>query len=100
MDGATAAAGGGGISEEEQQARQAAMVTKLQSRDALRMYSWLSQRCFADCVTTFYRKALGKSEGDCVRACVRKFLLVNSASAASFAELAQPAAAASFDDDE
>uniref|UniRef100_A0A452XMZ1 Mitochondrial import inner membrane translocase subunit n=1 Tax=Aegilops tauschii subsp. strangulata TaxID=200361 RepID=A0A452XMZ1_AEGTS len=39
----------------------------------IRLYTWLSHRCFSDCVTTFYRKTLGKREGDCVRACVRKY---------------------------
>ena len=64
------------------------------------MYTWLSQRCFTDCVSTFYRKSLGKAEGACVRACVRKYLLVMSVSAARFNKLADPAAAASFDDDD
>ncbi|XP_047042897.1 mitochondrial import inner membrane translocase subunit Tim9-like [Lolium rigidum] len=105
--GATAAAGGGaaafsgsGISAEEEQARMAAMVEKLQARDALRMYTWLSQRCFSDCVSTFYRKTLGKGEGACVRACVRKYLLVTTASAARFAQLADPYAAVADDEDD
>ena len=42
--GATAAAGGGGggMSEEEEQARMAAMVDKLQTRDAYALHSHLS----------------------------------------------------------
>uniref|UniRef100_A0ACD5TZ67 Uncharacterized protein n=1 Tax=Avena sativa TaxID=4498 RepID=A0ACD5TZ67_AVESA len=99
MDTTGAAGGGGGISEEEQQARLSAMIEKLQSRDALRMYSWLSQRCFSDCVSTFYRNSLGKGEGACVRACVRKYLLVTSASNARFAQLADPYAAVADDDE-
>lgn len=69
-------------------------------RSRVRLYNWLSQRCFSDCVTTFYRKALGKGEGDCVRACVRKYLLVSTASAARFAEVtADPYAAVADDED-
>ncbi|KAM0877725.1 hypothetical protein ACQ4PT_035295 [Festuca glaucescens] len=106
--GATAGGGGGGgggsgINAEEEQARMATMVEKLQTRDALRMYTWLSQRCFSDCVSTFYRKTLGKGEGACVRACVRKYLLVTTASAARFAQLADPYAAVAddeYDDEE
>ncbi|KAF6987387.1 hypothetical protein CFC21_005041 [Triticum aestivum] len=96
---ATAAAGGGG-SEEEDQARLAAITDNLKARDSIRLYAWLSHRCFSDCVTTFYRKTLGKREGDCVRACVRKYQLATAASAARFNKLADPSAAADDDDDE
>jgi import inner membrane translocase subunit TIM9 len=64
------------------------------------MYTWLSQRCFSDCVSTFYRKTLGKGEGACVRACVRKYLLVTTASAARFGQLADPYAAVADDEDD
>lgn len=66
-------------------------------RNRMRLYNWVSQRCFSDCVASFYRKALGKREEACVRACVRKFLLLSSASSARFADLADPSTAA-FDD--
>ncbi|XP_006654908.1 mitochondrial import inner membrane translocase subunit Tim9-like [Oryza brachyantha] len=93
MDTAAAAmATGGG---EEDQARMEAITDNLQTRDALRLYNWVSHRCFSDCVTTFYRRALGKTEEDCVHACVRKFLLLSTASASRFAHLA----AAAADDD-
>uniref|UniRef100_A0A8I6W3W0 Mitochondrial import inner membrane translocase subunit n=1 Tax=Hordeum vulgare subsp. vulgare TaxID=112509 RepID=A0A8I6W3W0_HORVV len=64
----------------------------------VRLYTWLSHRCFSDCVTTFYRKTLGKREGDCVHACVRKYTLATNASAASFNKLADPSAADDEDD--
>jgi mitochondrial import inner membrane translocase subunit TIM9 len=54
----------------------------------VRLYNWVSQRCFSDCVATFYRKRLGKGEADCVRACVRKYLHLTTATAARFADLA------------
>ncbi|EMS60874.1 Mitochondrial import inner membrane translocase subunit Tim9 [Triticum urartu] len=66
----------------------------------IRLYTWLSHRCFSDCVTTFYRKTLGKREGDCVRACVRKYQLATAASAARFNKLADPSAAADDDDED
>ncbi|KAE8807492.1 Mitochondrial import inner membrane translocase subunit Tim9 [Hordeum vulgare] len=47
----------------------------------VRLYTWLLHRCFTDCVTTFYRKTLGKREGDCVHACVRKYTLATNPSA-------------------
>ncbi|XP_044954355.1 mitochondrial import inner membrane translocase subunit Tim9-like [Hordeum vulgare subsp. vulgare] len=96
---AAAAAGGGGSEEEEDRARLAAIADRLQARDSVRLYTWLSHRCFSDCVTTFYRKTLGKREGDCVRACVRKYTLATNASAARFNKLADPSAAAADDED-
>ncbi|KAL6619798.1 hypothetical protein ACP70R_034937 [Stipagrostis hirtigluma subsp. patula] len=93
MDTTGAAAG-----DEEDQARMAAITDGLQTRDAMRLYNWMSQRCFSDCVVSFYRRALGKREEECVRACVRKYLLLSTASAARFADLADPSSAAAFDD--
>uniref|UniRef100_A0A0E0KXN7 Mitochondrial import inner membrane translocase subunit n=1 Tax=Oryza punctata TaxID=4537 RepID=A0A0E0KXN7_ORYPU len=93
----TAAAMAAGGGEEEDQARMEAVAGKLQTRDAIRLYNWVSHRCFSDCVTSFYRRTLGKKEEDCVRSCVSKFLLLSSASAARFAHLADPSSAA-FDD--
>ncbi|TVU04416.1 hypothetical protein EJB05_50020, partial [Eragrostis curvula] len=70
------------------------------SSTVIRLYNSLSQRCFSDCVVTFYRKTLGKREAECVKACVRKYLLLTTASAARFAELADSSssAAAASDD--
>ncbi|TVU18286.1 hypothetical protein EJB05_34375 [Eragrostis curvula] len=88
------------VDEEVDQARLTAIAEGLQNRDAVRLYNSLSQRCFSDCVVTFYRKTLGKREADCVKACVRKYLLLTTASAARFAELADSSfsAAAASDD--
>ncbi|KAK4440859.1 Mitochondrial import inner membrane translocase subunit Tim9 [Sesamum alatum] len=35
-----------------------AVVEQLQTRDSLRMYNALAERCFNDCVDSFYRKSL------------------------------------------
>ncbi|KAL6840906.1 hypothetical protein ACP4OV_029166 [Aristida adscensionis] len=99
--GAAMAAATAAAAEEEDQARLAAVADGLQTRDAMRLYNWVSQRCFSDCVVSFYRRALGKREEECVRACVRKYLLLSTASAARFADLADPSSASSaaaFDD--
>ncbi|KAF3330509.1 mitochondrial import inner membrane translocase subunit Tim9 [Carex littledalei] len=52
---------------EEDRARMSAIIDQLQTRDALRIYNSLVQRCFSDCVNSFGRKALGKQEELCVR---------------------------------
>ncbi|CAN6358271.1 unnamed protein product [Urochloa humidicola] len=90
-DAAATAAG----DEEEYQARLTAVVDGLQTRDAMRLYNWLSQRCFSDCVVTFYRRALGKREAECVRSCVRKYQVFSTTSAAHFAQVAGTAASPS-----
>ena len=66
----------------------------------MRLYNWLTQRCFSDCVVSFYRRALGKREEECVRSCVRKYQLLSAASAARFAHFADPnnSSPAAFDD--
>ncbi|WVZ95837.1 LOW QUALITY PROTEIN: hypothetical protein U9M48_041551, partial [Paspalum notatum var. saurae] len=51
-------------------------------------------RCFSDCVVTFYRRAIGKRE-ECVRSCVRKYLLLSAASVGRFAHLADPSSSSS-----
>ncbi|KAG6417573.1 hypothetical protein SASPL_119757 [Salvia splendens] len=56
---------------------------------SLGLYSKLSQRCFNDCVTSFYRKTLGKQEEICVRRCTEKFLRLSTRVATRFAELNQ-----------
>ncbi|WVZ95834.1 hypothetical protein U9M48_041548 [Paspalum notatum var. saurae] len=98
MDAAAAAAG----DEEQDQARMEAITEGLQTRDAMRLYNWVSQRCFSDCVVSFHRRALGKREEECVRSCVHKYLLLSTASAGRFAHLADPSASSSssssFDD--
>ncbi|KAH6814563.1 Tim10/DDP family zinc finger protein [Perilla frutescens var. frutescens] len=71
------------------QARISAVIDQMQTRDSLSLYNKLSQRCFSDCVTTFYRKALGKQEEVCVRRCVEKFLRLSTEVAVRFGELNQ-----------
>jgi import inner membrane translocase subunit TIM9 len=67
----------------------------------MRLYNWLSHRCFSDCVVSFYRRALGRREEECVRSCVRKYLLLSAATAARFPHLADSSSSSSsaaFDD--
>ncbi|KAF8667142.1 hypothetical protein HU200_053330 [Digitaria exilis] len=99
MDAAAAQAAAGG-DEEQDQARMDAIAGSLQTRDAMRLYNWLSQRCFSDCVVTFYRRALGKREEECVRSCVRKYRLFSTATGARFAHIADTTSSpsAAFDD--
>ncbi|RCV15550.1 hypothetical protein SETIT_3G065100v2 [Setaria italica] len=101
MDAAAASAAATAAGDEEQdQARMDAITEKLQTRDAMRLYNWLSQRCFSDCVVTFYRRALGKREEECVRSCVRKYQLFSTSSAARFAYLADPTSSSSAASDD
>ncbi|KAJ1255414.1 hypothetical protein BS78_K240800 [Paspalum vaginatum] len=88
-----------GDEELQDQARMEAITDRLQTRDAMRLYNWVSQRCFSDCVVSFYRRALGKREEECVRSCVRKYLLLSTASAGRFAHLADPSSSSSAFDD-
>ncbi|KAK7350300.1 hypothetical protein VNO77_08744 [Canavalia gladiata] len=59
---------------EEDKQRMSTMVDQLQFRDSLKMYNSLVERCFKDCVHTFYRKSLTKQEEICVHRCAQKFL--------------------------
>ncbi|XP_047968715.1 mitochondrial import inner membrane translocase subunit Tim9-like [Salvia hispanica] len=74
---------------ESDQARISSIIDQMQTRDSLGLYSKLSQRCFDDCVTSFYRKTLGKQEEICVRRCTEKFLRLSTRVATRFAELNQ-----------
>ncbi|KAM1094681.1 hypothetical protein ACFX13_009787 [Malus domestica] len=77
---------------EEDKHRMATLIDQLQIRDSLRMYNSLVERCFTDCVDTFYRKALTKQEDTCVRRCAEKFLKHSMRVGMRFAELNQGAA--------
>ncbi|XP_041992760.1 mitochondrial import inner membrane translocase subunit Tim9-like [Salvia splendens] len=74
---------------ESDQARISSIIDQMQTRDSLGLYSNLSQRCFNDCVTSFYRKTLGKQEEICVMRCTEKFLRLSTRVATRFAELNQ-----------
>ncbi|KAI9112265.1 hypothetical protein K1719_016788 [Acacia pycnantha] len=73
----------------EDKVKMSAMIDKLQARDSLRMYNSLVERCFVDCVDTFYRRSLTKKEETCVRRCAEKFLRHSVLLGLSFAELNQ-----------
>ncbi|XP_030449921.1 mitochondrial import inner membrane translocase subunit Tim9-like [Syzygium oleosum] len=74
---------------EEDKLRLSAFVDRLQARDSLRLYNSLVERCFIDCIDSFYRKSLGKQEERCVLHCAEKFLKVSAYVGIRLAELNQ-----------
>jgi len=75
-----------GLSEEDNQ-RMARMMETMQMRDSLRMYNFLVEKCFNNCVDGFRRKTLDKQEEQCVRRCAEKFLKHTARVSMRFAEL-------------
>ncbi|KAF8022470.1 hypothetical protein BT93_F0092 [Corymbia citriodora subsp. variegata] len=66
-----------------------AQLCRQQPRQALRLYNSLVERCFIDCVNSFYRKSLGKQEERWVLHCAEKFLKVSAHVGMRLAELNQ-----------
>ncbi|KAF5821547.1 putative Tim10-like domain superfamily protein [Helianthus annuus] len=79
----------------EDQARMSTVIDQLQIRDSLRTYNTLVEKCFTDCVDTFWRKTLHKHEEACVKRCAEKFMKHSMRAGLRFAELNQGAAATS-----
>mmetsp|Transcript_2134 Transcript_2134/g.6919 ORF Transcript_2134/g.6919 Transcript_2134/m.6919 type:complete len:93 (+) Transcript_2134:181-459(+) len=77
-----------GISPEDEK-RMATMIEGMQTRDSLRMYNNLVEKCFDTCVQSFRRKTLEKDEERCVSKCCEKFLKHSSRVSMRFAELNQ-----------
>ena len=46
----------------EEEKKMAAMIEGMQTRDSLRMYNNLVEKCFSTCVQSFRRKTLEKDE--------------------------------------
>lgn len=59
---------------EEDKREMMEMVESMQTRDSLRMYNSLVERCFRECVENFRRKTLDANEEKCVSKCTEKFL--------------------------
>ncbi|KAK7390557.1 hypothetical protein VNO78_25866 [Psophocarpus tetragonolobus] len=76
---------------DEDKQRMSTMVDQLQFRDSLRMYNSLVERCFSECVDTFYRKSLTKREETCVLRCAQKFLRLSMQVGLKFSDLSQEA---------
>ncbi|KAK6645679.1 hypothetical protein PHAVU_L001624 [Phaseolus vulgaris] len=76
---------------EEDKERMSTMVDQLQFRDSLRMYNSVVERCFNECVDTFYRKSLTKQEETCVLRCAQKFLRLSTQVGLRFSDLNQEA---------
>ncbi|XP_054781755.1 mitochondrial import inner membrane translocase subunit Tim9-like [Prosopis cineraria] len=75
----------------EDKEKMSARIDQFQARESLRTYNSLVERCFVDCVDTFYRRSLTKKEETCVRRCAEKFLRHSVLLRLSFAELNQGA---------
>ncbi|KAF7845490.1 mitochondrial import inner membrane translocase subunit Tim9 [Senna tora] len=63
----------------------------LKQNCSLRMYNSLVERCFTDCVHSFYRKSLTKQEETCVNRCAEKFSRHSVLLGLRFSELSQGA---------
>jgi len=74
---------------EDDQKRMLAMIESMQTRDSLRMYNNLVEKCFSTCVQSFRRKTLEKDEERCVTKCCEKFLKHSSRVSVRFGELNQ-----------
>ena len=71
----------------EEEKKMAAMIEGMQTRDSLRMYNHLVEKCFSTCVQSFRRKTLEKDEERCVSKCCEKFLKHSSRVSMRFGEL-------------
>ena len=56
----------------EEEKKMAAMIEGMQTRDSLRMYNNLVEKCFSTCVQSFRRKTLEKDEERCVSKCCER----------------------------
>lgn len=72
---------------EEDKNKMVAMIETMQTRDSLRMYNNLVEKCFSECVNSFRRKSLEKDEERCVSKCCEKFLKHSARVSVRFAEL-------------
>jgi len=72
---------------EEDKAKMMGMIEAMQTRDSLKMYNNLVERCFSTCVQSFRRKTLEKDEERCVSKCCEKFLKHSARTSVRFAEL-------------
>jgi import inner membrane translocase subunit TIM9 len=77
-----------GFSDEDK-AKMMGMIEAMQTRDSLKMYNNLVERCFSTCVQSFRRKSLEKDEERCVSKCCEKFLKHSARASVRFAELNQ-----------
>ncbi|XP_027337666.1 mitochondrial import inner membrane translocase subunit Tim9-like [Abrus precatorius] len=76
---------------EDDRQRMSTIVDQLQIRDSLKMYNSLVERCFKDCVNTFYRKSLTKQEETCVLRCAQKFMRLSMQVGLRFSDINQGA---------
>ncbi|PWA16664.1 tim10/DDP family zinc finger [Artemisia annua] len=75
----------------EDDARMAVKIDQLHIRDSSRTYILLADKCFKECVDSFYRKNINKAEETCVERCANKFIRHSMRTGLKFAELSQEA---------
>ncbi|KAK2379163.1 mitochondrial import inner membrane translocase subunit TIM10 [Trifolium repens] len=74
---------------EEDKQRMSTMVKQLQTRDSLRLYNSLVEKCFNNCVGTFYRSSLNRGEETCVLRCAEKYLRLSTQVGIKFSDINQ-----------
>merc|ERR1712087_259414 len=66
-----------------------AQLNDMQMTESMNTYNNLVERCFNECVTSFRAKTLEKSEEECVKRCVSKFMSFSQRVAQRFQEKQQ-----------
>mmetsp|Transcript_24499 Transcript_24499/g.48676 ORF Transcript_24499/g.48676 Transcript_24499/m.48676 type:complete len:90 (+) Transcript_24499:65-334(+) len=70
-----------------QQAEMMARMEEMQTKESLRSYNMLVERCFTHCVSAFRSKSLDAKETTCIERCAEKFMKNTQRVGQRFAEL-------------
>ncbi|PVU96148.1 hypothetical protein BB559_002497 [Furculomyces boomerangus] len=57
-----------------------------QQKEYLRLYNYLVNKCFDDCINSFTTKALSDREINCTRRCAKKYMKLNDFASIRFSE--------------
>ena len=63
-----------------------ASLEAMQTKDSLRMYNDLVERCYLQCVTSFRSQSLKEEEKTCVASCAEKYIKLTQRVGFRFAE--------------
>ena len=63
-----------------------ASLEAMQTKDSLRMYNDLVERCYLQCVTSFRSQSLNETEKTCVASCAEKYIKLTQRVGFRFAE--------------
>ena len=66
-----------------------ASLEAMQTKDSLRMYNDLVERCYLQCVTSFRSQSLKEEEKTCVASCAEKYIKLTQRVGFRFAEFNQ-----------